>query len=128
REGQALKWATPREMKRLPMPAADRPIVRAFGLDERCAITPDPEDVGGPDGLLDWTRRCLARGVRLFRLRAGALDETDLIDLAGDFHRIAAEFGARWLLDGSPQLAEQLGADGVHLGARDLRNLSGRPL
>lgn len=128
REGQALRWATAREMRRLPMPAADRPIVRALGLDERCAITPDPEDVGGPDGLLDWARGCLARGIRLIRLRAGSLDETGLIDLAGDFRRIATEFDARWLLDGPPELAEQVGADGVHLGAGDLLKLSGRPL
>lgn len=128
REGQALKWATVREMERLPMPAADRPIVRAFGLDERCVITPDPEDVGGPDGLLDWTRGCLARGARLIRLRTGSVDETGLASLAGQFRRLAAEFGARWLLDGPPRLAEQLGADGVHLDGRDLRELSGRPL
>ncbi|HSH26372.1 MAG TPA: thiamine phosphate synthase, partial [Wenzhouxiangella sp.] len=92
------------------------------------AITPDPEEVGGPDGVLDWTRGCLAHGVRLIRLRADSLDETGLIDLAGNFRRIAAEFGARWLLDGSPQLAEQLGADGVHIDEGELRKLSGRPL
>ena len=30
REGQALRWARPRELRRLPMPAADKPLIPAL--------------------------------------------------------------------------------------------------
>ncbi|RFF29721.1 Nudix family hydrolase [Wenzhouxiangella sediminis] len=127
-EGQALQWVGESDMALLPMPAADRPIVRAFSLDPRYAITPDSAAPGGPEELLRWTRDCLDRGIRLFQLRATSLDPADLRSLAREFGRLMVESGARWLLDGDPELAVQSGADGVQLPGERLDELSGRPL
>lgn len=40
REGQALAWVMPQAMHEWPMPAADRPVVRALMLDSGCAAPP----------------------------------------------------------------------------------------
>lgn len=128
REGQALSWVTVEEMNELPMPAADRPIVRAFGLDDRYAITPDPEDLGGPEALLDWTLGSLERGIRLFQLRAGSLDEAALAKLAREFGELMAGSDARWLLNGPPEMVPAVGADGIHLDAAGFKSLTARPL
>ncbi|NEZ04760.1 Nudix family hydrolase [Wenzhouxiangella sp. XN201] len=127
-EGQSLKWVTNTEMHSLPMPAADRPIVRAFTIDDRYAITPDPRESEGRESLLDWARAALGRGIRLFQLRAKSLDETALAGLGREFGRLMAEADARWLLNGPPELAAEVGADGVHLDAARLNRLPARPL
>jgi len=128
REGQSLSWVTVQEMNELPMPGADRPIVRAFGLDHRYAITPDPEQLAGPPALLAWTRACLDRGIGLFQLRARSLDDKALVALARDFDVVVRDGGARWLLNGPPELAAAVGADGVHLDAGRLQSQPARPL
>lgn len=128
REGQALSWVSVSEMQALPMPDADRPIIRAFELDERYTITPDPADLGGAAALLEWTRGCLRAGKSLFQLRASSLDEAALSDLARRFGELIAEHEARWLINGSPELAETIGADGVHLDGPNLLRLTTRPL
>lgn len=127
-EGQALKWATNAEMQTLPMPAADRPVVTAFTIDDRYAITPDPGELGGCDPLLDWVRAGLEQGIRLFQLRAKSLEETALVEVSREFGQLMAEAGARWLLNGPPDLAAQVGADGVHLDDARLRRVPARPL
>lgn len=128
REGQSLSWVTVPEMNDLPMPAADRPIVRAFGLDDRYAITPDPADLDGPTAVLDWARGCLGHGFRLFQLRARSLGAEALAALARDFGAVVRDGGARWLLNGPPELAAEVGADGVHIDAARLQSYTARPL
>lgn len=128
REGQSLEWITTGAMNRLPMPAADRPIVRAFDLDDRYAVTPDAAELGGREGLLNWTRGCLERGIRLFQLRAKSLDAAGLATLARAFGGLVAQAGGRWLLNGAPELAVEVGADGVHLDGTRLHRAPARPL
>lgn len=127
-EGQPLRWVTNAEMRALPMPAADRPIVRALSIDDRYAITPDPGKLGSRDALLDWARSALERGIRLFQLRAKSLDEAARLEMSREFAHLMAEAGARWLLNGPPELAAQAGADGVHLDGARLRSVQARPL
>jgi 8-oxo-dGTP diphosphatase len=127
-EGQSLQWVTESDMAALPMPAADRPIVRAFTLDPYYAITPDSDALGAPDGVLRWAEGCLERGIRFFQLQALSLDPADRVDLAREFGRLMSDSGARWLLCGEPELALQSGADGVQLAGERLREFSGRPL
>lgn len=128
REGQPLKWVAQQSMSRLPMPAADRPIVRALGLDHRYAISPGPAEPGGAAGLMDWARDCLGDGIRLLQLHADFVAAAAFEDLARDFGRLVAGSGGKWLLDGPPELAVQVGADGVCLDAGRLSGLSLRPL
>jgi len=128
REGQALDWVAPEAMRELPMPAADRPIVRALTLDPRYAITPDPAEVGGQGAVLDWARGALAGGVRLFQLHAPSLAAGDYDALGRDFGSLVRAHGGRWLATVEPDRAEAMAADGLHLDAQRLAGMRKRPL
>jgi 8-oxo-dGTP diphosphatase len=128
REGQALRWLEPTELDEIEMPAADRPIVKALSIDPHYAITPDPADLGGPCGLLKWAESAFAAGTRLMQLRAHSLKSAALADLAGRFGALARRYGAQWLLNGPPELALDLQADGIHLTGKSLAETGSRPL
>ena len=127
-EGQALDWVSLAQMSEMPMPAADRPIVRAFGLDDRYAVSPDPREIGGTEAVLGWVRSGLERGLRLFQLRAKSLDPETLFSLARAFGEMVSAGGGEWLLHGPPEMVADVGADGVHLDVASLRSLEARPL
>ena len=127
-EGQPVAWFGPAEMDALPMPAADRPMLKALALDPRHAISPDPRQFANmADFLGDWEAR-LAAGFRWLQLHAPGLDGDSLRDLAARCGDLARAHGARWLLDGDPELANAVGADGVYLDAAALARCQRRPL
>lgn len=127
-EGQPLRWVAVADMSELPMPAADRPIVRTLGLDARYAITPDPARVGGVDGLVAAWQTMLDAGFRLLQLRAHSLSAKVLAGLAPRLGEMARTRGARWLLNGPSEMALAAGADGLHLRHDELIRLKGRPV
>ena len=128
REGQSLRWLPPFELAGVDMPAADRPILKALSVDPCYAITPDPAETGGPDGLLEWADNALAGGIRLIQLRAHSMSVAARADLASRFGALARRRGARWLLNGPPDLAMKARADGVHLSGLALAEARSRPL
>lgn len=127
-EGQPLKWVAVEQMPGLPMPAADRPIVRVLDLDCRYAISPDPASDGGMQGLISAWEQSLAAGFRLLQLRAPSLDTRELAALAPRLGDMARRHGARWMLNGPVEIALAAGADGLHLRHDDLLRLDQRPV
>lgn len=117
REGQAMRWEMPQDMRALDMPAADRPIVRVLTLDAGYAITPDSSDT---HVIKNAWRGMLRAGRRLLQFRAPALDDVTRIRLARRCGELARGAGACWLYNGSAREAEAVGADGVHVNARRL--------
>jgi thiamine-phosphate pyrophosphorylase len=80
------------------------------------AITPTTLDT---QDLVGRSRLCLAGGARLLQYRAKGLDAALALDQA---RRLAAECraaGALFIVNDSIDLAEAVGADGVHLGRDD---------
>ncbi len=125
-EGQPLAWVEPGELDRYPMPAADRPIVAALNLPDKYLITgADPTE---PERFLACLERALEKGVRLVQLRAPGLPEALLAGLAEAAVALCHRKDARLLLNGTPELAERVGADGVHLNRHHLLVLDERPL
>lgn len=120
REDQPLRWARLDEMADLPMPAADRPMIRVLGLEPRYVITPDPDQLGGVEDFIEVWRQRLDAGYRLLQLRADSLEQSALADLARRCGELARDYGARWLLKGPVEIALASAADGVHLSAADL--------
>ncbi|MGY6554126.1 MAG: Nudix family hydrolase [Wenzhouxiangella sp.] len=128
REGQPIAWFDLDAMQQLPMPAADRPMCKALSLDARYAISPDPARSTSLTACLeDWEAR-LAAGYRWLQLRAQVLPPAMRLQLASACGQLARRYGARWLIYGDVELAEQSGADGVHLDAAELGRCKDRPL
>ncbi len=124
REGQALRWVVPAGLSRLEFPAANLPIVRAVQLPARYLITPPFLD---EQQLLARLAQ-LAAEYPLIQLRVPHYTAAAFAELARRAMALCARRGARLLLNCEPELAQELGAAGVHLTSRRLMALQERPL
>ena len=122
REGQAVAWLAPGELRRRDLVAGAVPIVAALELPSRYLITPEP-GVGFEAALRDR----LESGVRLVQLRAKSMPRAAIVRLAGRAARLAERHGARLFLNGDPETARAAGAHGAHLPSRVLASLAERP-
>jgi len=125
REGQALRWATLKELRDIAMPPADRPIVAALQLPPHYVITPEPGESHAE--FLGELQRALAGGERCIQLRSKQLAPARLRTLARAARELTAALGADLLINGHIELAHELGT-GVHLPALELLRLRERPL
>ena len=125
-EGQPLVWVAADDLHHYPMPAADRPIVTAIRLPDTYVITPpDPVDL---DHFAASLKPVLRRGTRLVQLRLPALDRAAVERYACAALPLCRAAGARLLVHRDWELAEAVGADGVHLTSAQVRALEERPL
>ena len=125
-EGQDLKWVPLLSLDPDEMPAADHPVIHALHLPETCLVTPEPGD--DDTAFLERLDAALDRGVRLVQLRAKTLPDARLIPLAREALRRVRLAGGQLLVNARFDLVEELGLDGVHLTAAQLRALDERPL
>lgn len=126
REGQDLAWVAPDELSAWPMPAADKPIVTAIQIPDRYLVTPEPEDDRGV--FLARLEAVLVKGIGMVQLRATLLDDLRYLALAQDVLECCERFGARLLLNHTPEMVRRVGAHGLHLNSRRLMGLHDRPL
>ena len=124
-EGQPLAWVPPADLDRFPMPAADRPIVTAIRLPHTYVVT--PPDPGDPEAFTASLKAVLRQGHRLVQLRLLGRDRAEVERYALAALPLCSEAGARLLIHRDCQLAEDLGADGVHLTSAHVRSLDARP-
>lgn len=96
-----------------------------MALPSHYLITPNGED---SDAFLAGIRNSLQAGTRLLQLKAKGLEAAAYAALAQQVVALAHEHGARVLLSGEPQLVTRLGADGLHLDSRALKEADSRPL
>ena len=127
REGQAIDWVAPGDLRRRDLVAGAVPIVTAIKLPSLYLITPEPKEA-------DFEARLRARlesGVRLVQLRAKSMPPAALGRLTRRAAELAERNGARLFLNGDPEVARATGAHGAHLPSRTLARLaerySGRP-
>ncbi len=125
-EGQPLDWLAPDALLDHDLPAADKPIVNALRLPSDYLITGEPPD--RPQIFLQRLEQALRQGIRLVQLRAKPLSESCLLDLYRQAHDLARNYQAMVLLNGSPEQARSVDADGLHLDSRRLLSLKHRPL
>lgn len=124
-EGQPLRWMPAGLLHTLDFPAANRPIIQALTLPDRVLITPD---LRCPHTLLAGLQRTLAAGwVRLIQWRTPRLEGEILAELMAQVMPLCRAKGVRLLLNGDPERAITLGADGVHLNSHRLALLGQRP-
>lgn len=125
REGQPVRWVDAEGLRAFSFPAANQPIVTAARLPRHYLITPEPED---DSAFLARLAQRARAGARLIQFRCKSRSGEDWAALAREAIRIARGQGARLLLNGEPEQALALGADGVHLAGTALRALRARPL
>lgn len=75
--------------------------------------TPDRPD------LADFLRACIAGGVDVVQLRDKLLDARPILERAAVAQEVCADAGVPFVLNDRPDLALELGADGVHVGQDD---------
>jgi len=68
---------------------------------------------------LDIVKFALAGGIRLVQLREKNLSRKDLMSLTVDVRRMTADSGALLIINDMIDVAQEVGADGVHLGQND---------
>ncbi len=126
-QGQALCWVAREDLRTLPMPPADAPLCSALQLEEVVWITPGFDPQASWEPWLEAVDARLVAGVRLVQLRLPNLEGEPLRRAAVLLADRCRAHGARWILNGSPEDAMALGAHGVHLSSRALRQCAARP-
>lgn len=125
-EGQQFAWqATPEQPSVAPILPANAPILRALSLPPLYAISNAAEL--GVEEFLRRLEAALGQGLRLVQLREKALPHEDFAGLAQRALTLTRAHGARLLLNGDIELAQELGADGVQLTSAQLARLNARP-
>ncbi|MDE2258717.1 MAG: Nudix family hydrolase [Betaproteobacteria bacterium] len=124
-EAQKLAWQGPGCEAVTPMLPANAPILQALELPTVYGITHASER--GEAVFLEAMTRAFDRGLRLVQLREKDLPAESLHRLAEKVLRAARPWQAQVLINGDIAVASAVGADGVHLTARQLATLTGRP-
>lgn len=126
REGQPVEWVAPEGLAEREYPEANLPIVTAVRLPPTYLITPEPGAKDVP--YLRALAQSLEAGVRLVQLRVRSRPTSRIRSLAREALALCRRAGAWMLVNGDPDLAQAMGADGVHLPAARLWDLRERPL
>lgn len=121
----ALVWQQPAAPAAEPMLPANGPLFAALKLPPLYGITHAWQI--GTQAQLAALDAALARGLRLVQLRESSLPEMQRESFAAAAVARCQRHGARVLVNGDAQLARAIGADGLHLPARQLMALSQRP-
>lgn len=124
-EGQTLAWQRPETVSVAPLLPANFPVLKALCLPPVLGIS-HAESLG-VEVFLQRLDAALAGGLRLIQLRDKSLPDDTRLALARETVRRSHALGARVLVNGSPELAQAAGADGVHLDARAAALLTSRP-
>lgn len=104
-------------MRPLHPPAPDAP--RRVPFPAGLYLIVDPA-VAGSLSLTDLVKAALTTGVRLFQLRMKTPHAGEFYDLAAQFCALVRAGGGTFLVNDRVDVAQAVGADGVHLGQEDL--------
>src|SRR5688572_9337898 len=72
------------------------------------------------------SRKVLDAGCKLIQLRFKNANKTDLLETAGQVKIICDSYKAKLLINDQVDVAKEVGADGAHLGLKDMDIISAR--
>jgi 8-oxo-dGTP diphosphatase len=124
-EHQAIAWQHPDLIDLKPLLPANGPVIRSLMLPSEYAITH-----AGALGVALFLSKLEARlrgGLKLLQIREKTLAPPVVAEFARHVTALARAHGAKVLVNSDAELAREIGADGVHLTAEQLRNASSRP-
>lgn len=123
----ALSWQVDAaQLTVAPMLPANGPVMSALALPDFYAITQASEI--GVEEQLERLDEALQQGLGLIQVREPGLPGDARLAFAQAVVERAKAYGARVLVNGDGALTAAAGADGVHLPARQLMQLSQRPV
>jgi 8-oxo-dGTP diphosphatase len=125
KEHERLAWQQPDSVNVEPVLPANGPVLRALMLPAEYGITQAGEL--GVDAFLGRLRSRLDSGLRLVQIREPSLTREALESLSAAIIALARPAGAKVLVNSDIALAHRVGADGVHLTARQLLAAKERP-
>lgn len=125
REGQRVAWEHPDSVGVRPLLPANEKILRALRLPAVYGISHAGHD--GVGAFLPRLETALAGGLRLIQVREPEMDAGSFRHFASEVVVLAHRHGARVLVNSDTDLARAVGADGVHLSARQLMRLATPP-
>jgi 8-oxo-dGTP diphosphatase len=126
REGQEIDWVPRNELMGRKFPAANLAIVNAVRLPPVYLITPEPGDDHAR--FFSILEHALKSGIRLVQLRAKSYSVHQFKQHARKAIDLSRRFGAQVILNCSADLAESLGADGMHMSSEMLMSMKTRPV
>lgn len=124
-EGQAHTWQNIHALDVAPMLPANTPIFRGLALPDRYAIT----DIAAT-GFSEYSQRlerALKEGLRLVQLREKSLPREELFAIGRELVSLVHAHGARLVVNSDHDIAEAIGADGLHLTSAALAACTTRP-
>lgn len=124
-EHEELSWERPESVGVSPLLPANGPVLKALVLPHVYAISQASEL--GVEVFLGRLRARLEEGLRLVQVREPGMAKPELASLVSKVIRLARPAGARVLVNGDIGLAHEVGADGVHLSARQVSLAAQRP-
>jgi len=125
REGQRISWENIDAVNVEPLLPANHAILRALSLPPVYAISHASKY--GADEFIGRLQIALENGVHLIQVRERDLAPEELTRLAQRIVSLAHTHGARVLVNGDVTVANNAGADGVHLQAGQLMESRTRP-
>ncbi len=108
-----------------PVLPANDPIVKALALPTSMAIT--MAEIEGVEQQLARLENALKRGLKLIQIRDKNLPHTDRLAFAHAATRLAHQYKALVLINDDADMAEVVGADGLHLSSTQLAKTTTRP-
>ena len=125
KEGQLLSWQTPQNITVSPVLPANTPIMKALALPTVYAISNVAEM--GEAAFLCALKHQLENGLQLIQLREKHLAQAAYMRLAEHLIKLAKPYGAKVILSQNIELANKIGADGVHLPSYILMQQTSKP-
>ena len=124
-EHQDAAWQHPESVSVVPLLPANGAVLKGLQLPCEYAISQALE-LGAEEFLARLQRR-LAGGLRMIQVREIGAPRELLASLSERVIALARPRGARVLVNGDIELARQVGADGVHLSAKQVASAKRRP-
>jgi 8-oxo-dGTP diphosphatase len=125
RENQKLSWQSAERVDVAPLLPANGPVLRALSLPPVYAISNIAEL--GRENFMQRLEQALQNGLRLIQVREKYMPRAELENFAAAVITAARRYRAKVLVNGDIRLAQELGADGVHLTSKQLMALERRP-
>lgn len=125
REQQSFVWQRADALTVAPMLPANAPVLKSLRLPARYAITHAHDS--SEEAFLPRLDAALAGGLRLVQVREPSWSRDRMARFAAQVQQRAALVSATVLINNDLALARELGAQGVHLRAAQLRELRARP-